>query len=213
MTVPVEREALPVQRIISRDGLLRLKVQPSLSAELAGTRIPRNGQRLKTTIRPCHEVLLERIYAECVDHAQSLDGSSRLLDLDDKVFSITDESPISFEMPKGRAVELADDRLDGRFFHRPVVIRTQPSLTLPRMAVGASLHSDELERSRGRFVRSGLDARLRLITTHRQHGETKCDTKGDRDRLEMIGTIQHAGTFAQLLDGGKCCVTNRSSKT
>jgi len=101
LAVPVVGEPLPMERIIVIDVLVRLKINPSLPTVLPWPRIPRHGQRLHASPRAFHEILLKRIDAKRVGHTHALLGTIRLLQLDDEILTVPNESPGSFEMSKG----------------------------------------------------------------------------------------------------------------
>ena len=112
LAIPVVGESLPMQRVIVHDGFVGLKIDPALPTRFARPRIPRHGERLEAPVGSCHEILLKRIRTERVGHAQTLERTSRLFQLDDIVLAVTNEFPCSFEVRKTRAVESTDDSED-----------------------------------------------------------------------------------------------------
>src|SRR5262245_60988309 len=101
-------------------------MKPALPAFVLRTRIPRNRERLQTTVRKLDEILLKGIDAECV-----LDGeiSGRTV----TAVGSNVKATVAFEEPargagvrERRVAEVAEDRSAGRLGHRVVMLRSLP---------------------------------------------------------------------------------------
>ena len=57
--VPILRRTRPVKLVLMSDPLTGVKVKPALPAFILRPRVPRDGQRLKPTIRELDQVLLQ----------------------------------------------------------------------------------------------------------------------------------------------------------
>src|SRR5262245_55844500 len=64
--VPVLRRACPVELVVVRDAIGRVKMKPALAALSLRTRIPGDRERLHASIRKIDQILLEREHAKRV---------------------------------------------------------------------------------------------------------------------------------------------------
>src|SRR5512143_1405842 len=97
----------PVQLVVVRDSLVRIKVEPTLPAGLFGARVPRDRQRLNSTVRKLDEVLLQRRDTEGVLDLKICLFAVATLGVDEKFLAPLEESAADAGMRKSGAGKIA----------------------------------------------------------------------------------------------------------
>src|SRR6476661_7464023 len=68
--VPVLRRLRPMQLVVVRDALVRIEMEPALTATILRSRVPRDRERLHAASRQLDQVLLQRRDAKGVLHLE-----------------------------------------------------------------------------------------------------------------------------------------------
>src|SRR5215510_12350853 len=147
--IPVLVQLGPMQNIIVLDLLVRIEVEPALSALLLRAGVPGDRERLQPSVREFDEILLQRIDPEGVFHLERGELAVGAVGLDEIFPVLAKETGLHPVMTEARIVEIAEYRCVGRMIHCLLVLRRAPELRFRGMALGASVAADERERRSG----------------------------------------------------------------
>ena len=172
--VPVLIELGPVQDVVVLDLLVRIEMEPALTALALGPAVPGDRQSLQPAIGECDEILLQRVDPERVLDFEGGELSVWSVGLDKKLPVLAEETGMHAVIVETRVVEIAEHRLVGRVLHGEVVLRGAPQLRFGTVAAGAGLAADE----RGRAV--AADAKERCLQSSARR--LKSESAGHRQR-------------------------------
>ena len=133
-----------MQNIVVLDLLVRMEMEPALSALLLRAAIPGDRQCLQPAVRKFDEILLQRLDAEGVFHLERGEPAIGSIGLDEEFPILTEETGMHAVIIKARVGEIAKHRSVGRVLHGEFVLRAVPELRLRRMALRAGLVTDEI---------------------------------------------------------------------
>ncbi len=119
------------------DPLVRVEVEPPLSAGFPWTRVPGDGQRLEASARQLEKVLLQRVDAERVSNLEVGELPVRSVGADDELVVPPEELRSPPQVIEARAAEVAEHRRVGRGLHGLCVLRSLPRAVLIGVAPGA----------------------------------------------------------------------------
>ena len=103
--IPILRWMRPVKLVLMSNPLVGVKVKPALPAFILRPRVPRDGQRLKPTIRELDQVLLQWGYTERVLHLIISQLAVTTLGVDEKLSTPLKEGGSESGVGKLRVVE------------------------------------------------------------------------------------------------------------
>src|SRR5262245_24756807 len=141
--VPVLVQLGPMQDVIVLDLLVRIEMEPALSALLLRAGVPGDRERLQPSVREFDEILLQRIDPKGVFHLERGELAVSPVGLDEELPIATEEAGMYAVIIKARVGEIAQHRCLGRVLHGEPMLRRAPKLRLPLMTAGAGIAADE----------------------------------------------------------------------
>jgi len=112
-----------MQHVVVLDLLVRMEMEPALSALLLGAAIPGDRQRLQPAVRKFDEILLQRLDAKGVFHLECGKLAVRPVGLDEELPIATEEAGMHAIIIKARVGEIAEHRFVGRMLHGEPMLR------------------------------------------------------------------------------------------
>ena len=170
--VPVLLKPGPVQRIAGPQRLVRVQVEPTLSALRAGSRVPGDAERLDAAVRELDQVLLQGRRAERVTDLEIGELPVRAVGVDEVLPAAPEERRGHTRVSELRVGEVSEHARLARLLHGEVVMRALPLRDLLRVTALAGRAPDVGRRRqrgrrrprRGRRGRSAARRRCRLGT-------------------------------------------------
>src|SRR5262249_5286312 len=147
--IPVLVQLGPMQDVIVLDLLVRIEMEPALSALLLRAGVPGDRERLKPSVREFDQILLQRIDGEGVFRLERCELAVGAVGLDEIFPGLAKEAGLHPVMTETCIVEIAEYRCVGRMIHRLLVLGRAPELRFRGLASGAMVAADEYDRRGG----------------------------------------------------------------
>src|SRR5262249_27110652 len=131
----------PMQNVVVADILVRIEMEPALSAFVFRSVVPGNRQCLQPPVGELDQVLLKRVHAERVFHLIKCELAVRSVGLDQKIRVLAKKPRSDVEILKARAVKIAEHGLVRCMSHCAFMLGRVPKLAFGLMTARANLAS------------------------------------------------------------------------